>query len=231
MSVNSNNTKASQSQLETRVSMVDFVSNYPLKTYAKGEMILLKDEVPNVIYLVESGTVKAFDINQDGNEQIVSIYAATDLFPVSYLFLTIKKSQFFYTALTACSVRLVPRGEFMNYFESNVVYMRNLCIKLAKYLMSTTARITALGQPRAIKKVALRLLHMPDQLGINKRPHKPNLKLVITQQEIADSIGLTRETTAIELNKLRLKKIITYTRCNYIIHMEKLRKYLNDQEK
>lgn len=211
-------------------SIMDFIRKYPLKTYVKGEMILLKDEVPGAIYMIESGTVKAYDINSDGSEQLVSIHTKTDFFPVSYIFLTIKKSQFFYTALTDCSIRIVPRIDFLNYFESNVTNMRNLCIGLTKRLILTTARIGALGQPRATKKIALSLLHIPDQLGINKRPHKPHLKVSITQQEIADSIGLTRETIGIELNKLRTKKLITYTRSSYVIHMERLRKYLHDNE-
>jgi CRP-like cAMP-binding protein len=97
-------------------------------------------------------------------------------------------------------------------------------------LLATLMRVNALEQSRAGDKIAATLLYMADQLGVRLRPYKTHLKLTITQQEIANSLGLTRETTGIELKKLELKKVLTHSRKSYILYMERLRKYLDNDE-
>jgi CRP-like cAMP-binding protein len=77
---------------------------------------------------------------------------------------------------------------------------------------------------------------MASQLGVILRPPGSRLKtpgsrlkISVTQQEIADSLGLTRETASIELKKLEMKKLIAHSRKNYILYMERLQRYLEDK--
>jgi CRP-like cAMP-binding protein len=98
--------------------------------------------------------------------------------------------------------------------------------KLVKQYVKLMKRVNGLEQTSATDKVALALLDLPEQLGLSKRFRKSRLRVSITQQEIANSIGLTRETTGLELNKLRLKKLINYSRSSYTLYMDRLRDYL-----
>ena len=47
-------------------------------------------------------------------------------------------------------------------------------------------------------------------------------RISTTQQEIANLLGVSRETTSVELKKLQLKKLITYSRKNYVLYTKKL---------
>jgi CRP-like cAMP-binding protein len=69
---------------------------------------------------------------------------------------------------------------------------------------------------------------MAEQFGVILRPYSTRLKISVTQQEIADSLGLTRETTNIELKKLEVQKLISHSRKSYVLYMERLHKYLED---
>lgn len=98
---------------------------------------------------------------------------------------------------------MIPADDLINYLDKNSNYLQTLYIKTVKQLLFTMNRINALIQPHSLNKVALSLLYMPDQLGINKRPHKPKLNVAVTQQEIANLIGLTRETIGAELKNFK----------------------------
>ena len=95
--------------------------------------------------------------------------------------------------------------------------------------MATFLRVNALEQPRAGDKIAFMLYYMATQLGVRLRPYKTRLGLTITQQEIADALGLTRETAGIELKKLELKHLISHSRKKYVLYMERLRRYLDER--
>ena len=69
------------------------------------------------------------------------------------------------------------------------------------------------------------LIYLADRLG--SRPWaKPRFtEISITQEEIANLLGMTRETVGFELKKLRIKKMITYTRKNYVLYIERIKQH------
>jgi CRP-like cAMP-binding protein len=71
---------------------------------------------------------------------------------------------------------------------------------------------------------------MAGQFGTALRAPTARFKLKVTQQEIANSLGLTRETTNIELKKLEVKKLISHSRKSYVLYMEQLRSYLGKDD-
>ena len=71
-------------------------------------------------------------------------------------------------------------------------------------LLENLSHIEALEQSRVVDKVALSLLYLSETLG-SSFPNKKISKMSITQQEIANSLGLTRETASHVLKKLELK--------------------------
>lgn len=212
------------------ITLDQFISKHTLKTYKKGEMILLKNEIPSAVYVIESGTVKAYIIDQNGCEQLVSMHSKGESLPIGFVFWLTKRSQYFYVAYSDCCIRLVPRDDMTQFIESSSRNLYSLCIKLTKKMILLMRRVSVLEQSSASRKVALGLLHTPDQLGVNQRPHKTRLKISITQQEIANSLGLTRETTSIELKKLQKMRLISYSRNKYTLYMDRLRKYINRED-
>ncbi len=206
-----------------------FLSKYPCQTYKKGETILLKGDEPKHLYIIESGLVKTYTITAKGDERLVSIDRRGEDFPVGFALHLIDKSQYFYEAFTRCTIRLVPREQYLAHLHSNVESMYKRQVNMTMLLLSTLSRVHALEQSNASDKIAYTLLYMADQLGVILRPYTTRLKISVTQQEIADSLGLTRETASIELRKLEMMKLIAHSRKNYVLHTERLKKYLDEK--
>jgi CRP/FNR family transcriptional regulator len=208
-------------------SLKQFTSKYPLQTYKKGETIILKDEDPRYVHIIESGFVKTYSITSNGDERLVAIDRRGEDFPIGYAFGLIKKSEYFYEAFTKCTIRQVPRAEYLNYLNADIGRMYSQQVRLTSLLLATLSRVHALEQPSAGDKIAHTLLYMADKVGVMLRPNKSRLKISVTQQEIANSLGLTRETANVELKKLESQKLIAHSRKSYVLYMERLKEYLN----
>lgn len=173
--------------------------------------------------------MRSYTITPDGAERLVAIHEKGEDLPTGYSLGLVDQAEYFYEAYTDCVIRFVPRAMFSSMLQqdSGALYMNYT--HLAGQLVSAHEQISALEHPKASDKVAFMLLHMANQVGTKVWPHKSQLKLSVTQQEIADALGLTRETTGAELKKLELKNIISHSRKSYILSMEKLRHYLNER--
>lgn len=205
------------------------IQRYPSKIFTKGQTILLKDSSPEAVYVIEQGLVRAYIITRDGTERLVAVHAKGEDIPAGFGFSITDHSEYFYEAYTKCRIRLVPKYAFEQYLKSNAVAMYHWHKRATQLLLATFSRINALEQPKAGDKIAFMMFYMANQLGVQIRPNKSRRELTVTQQEIADSLGLTRETTGAELKKLELKHLISHSRKHYVLYMERLRKYLDDR--
>ena len=193
--------------------------------FEKGQTVLLQDEVPKGTYIIESGIIKTYTISASGEERIISIDTKGEDIPIGFTIGLIDRCQYFYEAYTKCRIRVVPCEDFLKHLEGNVESLYRRHIRLTKILLSNLKHIEALEQSKAMEKVALTLLYFADTLGTTF-PHKTIKRLSVTQQEIANSLGLTRETAGIMLKKLELKNLLVRSRNTYVLYVEKMRKHL-----
>lgn len=206
----------------------EFISDYPSQTFKKGETILLKSEKPKAVYIIESGLVKTYTITGSGYERVITIDKRGEDFPIGFATGLLDSSQFFYEAFTKCTIRLVPREKYLQHITTNMQSMYKQHVRTTSLLLSTLSRVQALEQPTAGRKIAYTLLYVASRFGVILRPTK-QLRISITQQEIANSLGLSRETANVELKKLETMKLISHSRKSYTLYTERLKKYIGDE--
>ncbi len=207
-----------------------FISQYPSQTFKKGETILLKGDKPKTLYIIDSGQVKAYNITSNGSERLVAIHQKGDGFPVGFGFGLIDKTEYFYEGFSGRAViRLVPREDYLEHIHNNVESMYSRQLKTTAQLLSTLSRVDALEQTTAGDKVARTLLFMADQMGDILRSTHEKQSVSVTQQEIANSLGLARETVNIELKKLQALELIEYSKKSYTVYTKRLHEYLEDK--
>lgn len=203
-----------------------FLSNYPSLVFEKGQTVLLKDEVPKGTYIIESGVIKTYTITATGEERIISIDTKGEDIPIGFTIGLIDKCQYFYEAYTQCVIRQVPCADYLKHLAENQDSLYRRHIRITKILLTNLHHIEALEQSKAADKVALTLLYLAETLG-STFPNKAIRKLSVTQQEIANSLGLTRETAGQVLKKLELKKLLAKSRNTYVLYVERLKKYID----
>ena len=89
-------------------------------------------------------------------------------------------------------------------------------------------RINALEQSKACEKVLHTIHYLALCFGRDLRQDLVEIPLPLTQQDVANFTGLTRETVSVELKKLAHQKIILYRNRCYVVLTDKLNDLLDD---
>lgn len=198
----------------------DLIQKFPARTYSAGSIVLYQGEVPRHALIVTSGVVKASTISKGGDEQIISFHGAGDMLPLSWIFGKTPSTLYFYEASTECEVVLVPRDELVEYLHHS-----KRVATLVDYLVTDQAassiRISALEQPKARDKLTYTLYYLCQRYGQVSRG-RMHINLSLTHQNLGALVGLTRETTATEMSKLKKEGVLTYSNQHYRVDIEKL---------
>jgi CRP/FNR family cyclic AMP-dependent transcriptional regulator len=216
--------------VETLTPFDEFLNNYLAKSYKKGEIVIFQGESPRYAYVVKTGVVKAYNLSVTGDEKPVGFYTTHDVFPGPWVFHKAPNAFYYYEALTDIKLYLVSRDEYVAFLKSNP---EELFAELERYVtdhLGNTMRLNALQHSRASDKLIYTLHYLALSHGHTIAPQTYEITLDLTHQDFANLTGLTRETAATELNKLKSLGVITYGKHTlYQIKLEKLNAILNDQ--
>jgi CRP/FNR family transcriptional regulator len=208
----------------------DFLRDFRVLTFKKGEVMLFQGEVPKYGYVVKRGIVKTYNLSSKGDEQLVYLSIPTDIFPRTWLLRQVPNSLYYYEAFTDCEVYCLPRENYSSFIQNNQIIMKDELDRSTRHIIAITLRLNALLQPKASAKLINTLHYFAIAHGTPLNVNQIKLNIILTQQDFANLTGLTRETVAIELSNLKRKGVIAYRAHNpYQINIAKLNILLADQ--
>ncbi len=209
----------------------EFLSKYPTRTFKKGEIIIFQGEAPRSAYVVKSGTVKAYNLSVNGDEKPVAFYDDYSTFPGSWVYSKMPSAIYYYEAFTPeVSLYVVNREDYVAFVRSDPEILYNELQRYVTDQLGKSMRLNALQHSRASDKLIYTLHYLALSHGRSVGPQRIEITLDLTHQDFANLTGLTRETAATELNKLKHQDVITYSKHTlYQLDLAKLTAMLNDQ--
>lgn len=199
-----------------------FISRYPTKKFERDQVILCQDDQPETVYVIKRGYVKGYDINNQGSEQLVWFGASGDLFPNSALFTEAPTSQLFYSSFSKLEAHCVERQALATLLGENQEALMAITHKMASSMKDLVTRLNAVEKPRADEKIVHTLLFLADRFADRHKGKMRKIALPFTQQDLASLVGLTRETVAKELKRLKDERYIYYNRWRFLVYRERL---------
>lgn len=199
-----------------------FLDKLMTKRFDKGAILVYQGEVPPNAYILKSGIIKLYNITAQGDERIAAFKLPGDMFPTTWSFSSTPSAFYYYEAQTDCEVYLVPREAFKNFISNNQEALQSIADHYLNNYAGALMRITALEQSKAYDKVLYTLYYLMQCYGVEVRAGNYRIPIQLTQQLVADLIGLTRETTAAELVKLKKSGVLSYKGREYIVNRPKL---------
>lgn len=198
----------------------ELIDKYPSRKYHAGSIVVYQGEVPRNALVISKGVVKASTISGSGDEQIISFHGAGDILPISWIFGKTPSALYFYEACSDSELAMVPRQELINYLKQPKHVVKLLDHMITDHAASSI-RISALEQPKARDKLTYTLYYLCQRYG---QPHRgrTHINLSLTHQNLGALVGLTRETTATEMSKLKKENVLSYRNQNYYVDIEKL---------
>ena len=208
----------------------DFLKGYVTRSYDKGEIIIFQGEAPRTAYIVKSGVVKVYNLSHSGDEKPVGFQLEFEMFPAPWTFYKAPSALYYYEALTDVVLYHVPRDDYLSFLKAHPDEMFAQLEHLVTDYLGSMMRLNALQHSRASDKLIYTLHYLAVSQGRYLSPTEVEIKLDLTHQDFANLTGLTRETAATELNKLKNLGVISYGKHSlYRIKIKDLNKALNDQ--
>jgi CRP/FNR family transcriptional regulator len=176
--------------------------------FAKGEVILgANQKSPGLFWIVE-GFVKVYSVNNRGEQYIHIIYGKEEVFPLTWLIDRTKRNVY-YEALTKCKVWVVPQPELLEKIKTDSQLSFDVLSHVVTQFKFYSDRIDNLEFKFASERLVYRLLFLAGRFGVRQKTGIL-LQVPITQQVLANSINLSRESVTRELDKLSKRGLIAY---------------------
>lgn len=202
------------------------VSRSTKRAIKKRSILLYQGEIPRQAYIVKKGVIKIYRLSRSGDEQIVGFCTAGDLFPEAWVFGKTSSALYYYEALEDSEVTTVERSVLLDHIDNNAELRQNLLDYFINSHTSHLLQITALEQSRAADKLLLMLHYLTYRYATETKPGDFELKFHLTHTLLGNLTGLTRETTSVELGRLRRKGVISYSGARFTIHRKALEQHL-----
>ncbi len=195
----------------------------------KRSILIYQGEVPRQAYIVLSGVFKAYRLGNFGEEQIVGFRTKGDIFPDTWVFGKTSSTLFYYEALEDSEVLTVEKPVLMDLVNTNKAVREHMFDYLTTGYTSMLMQITALEQSRAAEKLLMMMYYLMFRYGKQSSPGLYRVNLHLTHTTLGSLMGLTRETTTMELGRLKRKKVINYDSKGYDIYRAELERRLGDE--
>ena len=169
------------------------------RRFAKHQFVVREGEPGDTFFIIANGSVAVTRIGPDGRETILSILKEGDFFGEMSMFDSSLRSASIKT-LTDVEVGAVRRDDFMGLIDTNPQIGKLLVIELSDRLRQANALIAATTSQDIRARLAALLLNLAEQFG-EAVDNGTRITLRLTNQEMANMIGTTRETVNRTLNR------------------------------
>jgi len=176
----------------------------------KGQYIIRGEDEPQGVYYLSSGLIRAFGINQRGEEYTFAIIAPGEAFPLNWLTEKINR-QIFFQALTTGELYLLSREDVLRQAQADGLFCYGLLHKALDDVGLLIDRIDNLEYKYASERLAYRLLFLAKRFGEKQPDGSYLIRVPVSQQIIASSINASRESVNREFERLQQKGYVRFT--------------------
>jgi CRP-like cAMP-binding protein len=218
-----------QKLLPTTIADIEsFFSDYPLRRYKKGQILILPGETADYGYLLVAGRLKLYTRSYKGDEIVVDMFNDPAFFPLSVI---MNKSPTFlvHEADTDIEVRQAPIQATLDFLDTHPRAVLDMLSLLYQRFDSALQRMVYIIDSSAKVRLVHEIIVACRQIG--ELRSDGSYLLTISQTTLGGRIGLTRETVSREAKLLKEKKLIEIAHTYMVIpDIAELESYLDRQK-
>jgi CRP-like cAMP-binding protein len=177
-----------------------FFQKAKLQFHKKRTLILHPNDKPSSVFYIKTGYVRVYRISEEGEELTLTILKPKDFFPLTYG-LSNTRNAYYLEAITPLELWSSPQEQFLNFVKSNPDILYDLTTRILVRFDGVLSRMEHLVFSNAYIKVATTILICAKRFG-EEIGQGVIIKVPLTHRDIATLVGITRETTSLEMKKL-----------------------------
>lgn len=186
----------------------NFFSGFKNISFKKGEAILRADNEPHGVLYLKKGYVRLYSLSKDAQELTLIIFKPEDFFPMMWA-INATPNTYYLEAMTAVEIYQAPREQFLNFIKNNSEVLFAITSRILTRLGGVLSRMEYAIFGNARNKVAAIILICAERFGTYDKENII-IQVPLTHQDIANLIGVARETVSIEMEKLQKKGLIEH---------------------
>ncbi len=189
-------------QLQTILTLIE------RKHYKKGEVVLSQGDHFDRLYIINSGSLKACTFGEDGKEQILYILNEGDSIGELSL-LKREVANYNLIAMKNSHLCTIPKKRFDLFLKENPEMIFSLLESAHSKITSLEKLVTAISSPDADIRLKFLIQRLCKQSG-KTTPEGILLTLNLTREDMANFVGVTRETVSRKLSSLSTDNLIDF---------------------
>jgi len=184
----------------------DLIGSLRLKSLKQGQTLFWKGDEGTALYIIKKGTIKIVLPSTEGDEIIVTMFSEGDFFGEMAL-LDGEPRSADAVAIEPSEVFILSRNNFLSFLQSNVNAIESILSLLSKRLRRTDDMLEDTCFLNISARLTKKLAELAESHG-RKDGNIIHIDLSLTQKELGDMVGATRESINKELKSLREQGLI-----------------------
>lgn len=191
-----------------------FFEKYPLRTFAKRELLLHADEAVSSVFYIIEGHVSQYDIAPNGNEIVVNMFKPGAFFPMSTA-INGTTNHYFFEASTPTIVRVAPKDDAVRFLQDNPDILFELLARVYRGVDGVLRRMAHLMGGGAESRLIFELINTAYRFGEQKSDG--SILVAFNEGDLAKHSGLARETVSRILQRLKTAGLIKVSQSGIMI--------------
>jgi CRP/FNR family cyclic AMP-dependent transcriptional regulator len=198
---------------------------FGLRHYREGEFLFHAGDATDLLYFVEKGTIKVSRVSHEGDEHILDIFKAGDVFGELFVSGEHRRTAVA-QALSAVTVRTLTEDAFKQLMTN----IPNVCHSFVRSLVEdqrrTLVRLETVMHMGAGPRLLAFLLDLAERCGERTNGYSTLMSGKFTQGDMAHMVGMDRTTVTLFINRYRRKRILGGRGTHVVIHLARARDFL-----
>lgn len=182
----------------------------------RGQQILSPDDPPNRIHIVKKGRVRVYRMTPDGKQLTLDIYEKGTILGDMELLGQDRIPEAYAEAIDEGVICTITPDELRKLVERYPTIGVNVIRHLSRRLRAAERELEAMAYQRVDQRLARKLVDLGQRFGV-KTERGTLIQARLTQQELAEMIGATRETLAHTLGDFRRRGLLATERHQVVI--------------
>lgn len=188
------------------------------KNVPSGQILIYEGDTGPDVYVLKSGVIKIYDIDEHGNEKILHLVQSPRLVPFTFFSDDETALKWFYATVTDCELWVCTTDQLKEMMKEDDQLSSTLVENFSVDTDELLVRLSSLGRTNSTEKVIAALLFLFEKFSHEpktKTPWRP-ISFPVSHQLIADLCGLTRESTALAIKRLERKELLRYPKATVL---------------
>jgi CRP-like cAMP-binding protein len=182
----------------------------------RGQQVLSPDDPPDRIHIIKKGRLRVYRVTADGKQLTLDIYEAGTILGDMSLLGQDRLPETYAEAIDEAVICTLTPDELRSLIQRYPIVGVNVISHLSRRLHEAERELESMAYRRVDQRLARKLIDLSQRFGV-RTVRGTMIHARLTQQELAEMIGTTRETLAHTLGDFRRRGLLDASRQSVVI--------------